>query len=298
MAIKRVDDILIILNANLMWDSRVMDLPIEASMETAIWLDALYTKTLLDSDANPDFLNSDQLTKSQQRKLNWVTQAQSSHIGLNSGEVRAWYACLRTYKQPLVSTDKRLTETGLAVAEQIYDILSTARQKDKAIVDPKQWTQADQAILRGRLTWRQVGLLAIIYAALDEAIARYDADTPALPTPERTAGADLTLAVTTRIRTESPMAYLSGDINNYAETVHAIAYVLNAKTPDNPDITAFVPMSSLGGKGRTDTAELAKLGLIDIRTVHDGSRGRPKVGISPTRWGTLLLRELTLRHLI
>lgn len=216
--------------------------------------------------------------------------------------IRCIYAATRIYRPKMTDTLHSLSAYGASVAEKV---VATIEASDEDPMTYPQRLPVENNFIQCVLTWRAVGLLHMTYAALYKAqVERFDylqkhghlPPNPIMKHKTRKADkADKNSMSEKELEREqefgfgNPILEKHNKLDIYEENepiVHAIQIGANS-------LAVYVPAVSLGtGTGRVDWRELTKYGLLDVRTVHDGARGRAKLGLTVSDVGKRLIKDL------
>lgn len=214
----------------------------------------------------------------------------------NDSTIRCVYAAMRIYRPVLAENARTLTPYGSEVANKVNNVVI---QSGRDPMEYHKTLESDLNFITVYLTWRMLGLLFIMDKAIEKARAdrmKHLEETNSLPPNPPIAKF---MEAQENIDLEDnplrdPIA-MTERFDIYKEeniTVHSLRY-------GKFGLAVYVPAVALGdSKGRSDSRQLVKLGILDARTIRDGTRGRAKLGLTVSSIGKQLIKDLANKGLI
>jgi hypothetical protein len=271
------------------------------STELAIWLEAK-TRYAIDLEIGDDL--DKQLA---QKALNRFGDAKT-----HNWNMRCLLAATRGYLPVLCDPVGSLSPTGRVIGEFLVNLFKDIRPDlvDSGFFKSETWTKTDQVIAHGNISVRQATMLKVIHLACLEAeyLKREELDKEYISSrnAERVGIEDtkdrdakgaikaMNLPKTTGSDQERILELMfERDSQNVPQSMQA-----RLVGGYGPDRQAYVPTAMFGQRARNDLTNLVRYGLVDLKAVANGLRGRPKhiVRVSPT--GLVVVTDLSERGII
>jgi hypothetical protein len=268
------------------------------STELAIWLESK-TRYAIDIESG------DALDK----KMAISALNKFSDPKTHDWNMRCLLAATRGYLPLLCTPSGQLSTMGRVLGEMLVKIIQEHRPelRDIGFYRSEEWTQTDHVIVHGNISVRQAAMLKVIEMACLEADRnkREELDKEYLSARSAERQAEETKNQEMQEMVKDMDLSKAGEQERILEVMferdsHNIPQSMQARLVGGygPDRLAYVPTAMFGQRARNDLTNLVRYGLVDLKAVANGLRGRPKhiVRVSPP--GSVIVADLVEQGII
>lgn len=254
----------------------------DISVETTIMLEAHYLdKTAAYLETNKPHNTGIEAAKRDRTNLNWLIRA---------------YKAAEHHDPPLATSFGELTTHGESLTDVAAQTMSILYDHDPNYAHPELLGSPDDWFIQLRMPIRSVRMLQSMHQAIKDSELFYNINGPRTETWEEIVKefkANQTKQKPLRtIYAEDPneLFHLEPTFNLQIDNQKSQNFetiTIQAKDFADPEVptkrTTIIPTSIFGQKARTDLKQLMRYGLVNVRVIRHGGRGRPKqaVLISP-----------------
>lgn len=253
----------------------------------------------------------------QQEEGNSLGAERTSSYYFKNPETHEWnmrcmLASIRAYKPELCTELGYLTPTGRTLAELVFELFQEKGSlvtSDANMFKSETWTKTDQVFIMGQITIRQAAMLKLLWTAcldaeqtnreeLDEEFRSWQTIERRDEEAKAASRAQLVKDIREDIKEAGgPETYLDvlfeRELHNEPQSFQA--RVIGGHGQERK---AFVPTAIFGQRARNDLTNLIRYGLVDLKAVATGLRGRPKHIVRVSQPGQVVVTDLTNEHLI
>lgn len=256
----------------------------DMSTELALWLEA----RLLDQKFREENEEDPEITRAKYQI--------STNQTILDMDRRAAQSAQRGYKPPYANNINRLTPLGAIKAQQARIVIEELNRLEHNICQyPDKWEKADDFIIKATIPARALKMLGIFNKAVIDAEQRLTDENALAVQAELIRRREQRLQKEQEEQTQTKTAIPS--ITEIEDVSHELAlpdqsFDLVLLSVGENVYRAFIPIAYLREKAKTDLSYLIKYGLVDLKTYRDGSAGRPKHVVYPSKPGIKVFNHI------